>query len=464
MIFLLIFLAGAVMGGVFAGMLITSKSRSKYASVEATLSETRRQLEEKNSELEKLRKSLQEEQQTRIAAITRLDEATKSIEEQRKILSEAQQRLTDTFKALSDDALKSNNQAFIQLAKQSLETVLSDAKGDLGKKQEAIGNLVKPLEEALKRYESQIGKMEQDRSKAYGSLEEQLRGLMITQQQLQKETGNLSNALKTPQVRGRWGEVTLKRVIEVAGMSPYCDFIEQVSIETDEGRLRPDVIVQLPENRCVVIDAKVPLSAYSAAMEEEDETQRKILLEQHAQAVKEHVKLLSGKKYWESVANSTPDFVVLFLPAESFFSAAVEQDRTLIEQTISKRVLLATPTTLIALLRTVAYSWQEHQMTENSRKIAEVGMELFDRLCKFVEHMENIRYHLEKTTHGFNDAVGSWESRLVSSARRLKELGAAATEKEVPTLKEIEAQPRRLNSSVIEQSPRQLEAVEPLEQ
>ncbi len=462
MLFLVIFLAGAIVGGIFAGILISSKSRPKYASAEATTAEIRRQLEEKNTELEKLRHSLQEEQQARIAAITRLDEATKSVEEQRKILAEAQQRLADTFKALSDDALKSNNQAFIQLAKQSLETVLSDAKGDIGKRQEAIGNLVKPLEETLKRYESQIGKMEQDRSKSYGSLEEQLRALMITHQQLQKETGNLSNALKTPQVRGRWGEVTLKRVIEVAGMSPYCDFIEQVSVETDEGRLRPDVIVQLPENRCVIIDAKVPLSAYSAAMDEEDETRRKTLLVQHAQAVKEHVKLLSGKKYWESVS-STPDFVVLFLPAESFFSAAVEQDRTLIEQTISKRVLLATPTTLIALLRTVAYSWQEHQMTENSRKIAEVGMELFDRLCKFVEHMANVRNHLEKTTHSFNDAVGSWESRLVSSARRLKELGAAATEKEVPTLEEIEAQPRRLNSSFIEQSPRQLEAVEPTE-
>ncbi len=463
MIFLLIFLAGAVVGGIFAGSLISSKFRSKHASAEATTTEIRRQLEEKNAELEKLRQSFQEEQQSRIAAITRLDEATKGIEEQRKILAESQQRLTDTFKALSDDALKSNNQAFIQLAKQSLETVLSDAKGDIGKRQEAIGNLVKPLEESLKRYESQIGKMEQDRSKAYGSLEEQLRTLALTQQQLQKETGNLSNALKTPQVRGRWGEVTLKRVIEVAGMSPYCDFIEQLSVETDEGRLRPDVIVQLPENRCVVIDAKVPLSAYSAAVEEEDETRRETLLEQHAQSVKEHVKLLSGKKYWESVG-STPDFVVLFLPAESFFSAAVEQDRTLIEQTISKRVLLATPTTLIALLRTVAYSWQEHQMTENSRKIAEVGMELFDRLCKFVEHMANIRNHLERTTHSFNDAVGSWESRLVSSARRLKELGAAAGEKEVPTLKEIEAQPRQLNSSFIEQSPRQLEAVEPIEQ
>lgn len=450
MIFLLIFLVGAIVGGIFAGILISSKSRSKYASAEATTAEIRRQLEEKAAELEKLRHSLQEEQQARIAAITRLDEATKSVEEQRKILAEAQQRLADTFKALSDDALKSNNQAFIQLAKQSLETVLSDAKGDIGKRQEAIGNLVKPLEEVLKRYESQVGKMEQDRSKAYGSLEEQLRTLALTQQQLQKETGNLVSALRKPQVRGRWGELTLHRVVELAGLTEHCDYTEQFTVQGEEGKIRPDLVIHLPSGRQVVVDCKVSLDAYLDAVSAQNEEIRETALVRHAQQLRKHMTQLSSKAYWSKL-DSTPEFVVMFIPGESFISAAVESDPSLIEDGITAKVIIATPTTIIALLRAIAYGWRQEQIAKNAQMIAEHGRQVYERFVAFLEHVEKMRKSLEDAVYAYNRMIGSIEGRILPSVRKFKELGATGAE-EIPTLEPIE------------QSPRQLEAAEPLEQ
>ena len=436
MIVFLIFLVGAVVGGAFAGILIASRTRSKYASAEATLLETRRQLEEKNAELAKLRKSLEEEQQARITAVTRLDEATRNIEEQRKILAEAQQRLSDTFKALSDDALKSNNQAFIQLAKQSLETVLSEAKGELGKKQEAISNVVKPLEEVLKRYESQIGKMEQERSKAYGSLEEQLRALMITQQQLQKETGNLVSALRKPQVRGRWGELTLRRVVELAGMTEHCDYSEQFTVEGEEGKLRPDMVIHLPSNRQVVVDCKVSLDAYLDAISASNEEIREAALIRHAQQLRKHMTQLSSKSYWDEL-NATPEFVVMFIPGESFVSAAVESDPALMEDGFINRVVIATPTTLIALLRAIAYGWRQEQVAKNAQAIAELGKQVYERFAAFLGHMEKMRKSLEDSVYAYNRMVGSMEGRVLPSIRKFKELGATGGE-DLPALEPIE--------------------------
>jgi DNA recombination protein RmuC len=450
MIFLLIFLAGAIVGGIFAGILISSKSRSKCASAEATTAEIRRQLEEKTTELEKLRHSLQEEQQARITAITRLDEATKSVEDQRKILAEAQQRLADTFKALSDDALKSNNQAFIQLAKQSLETVLSDAKGDIGKRQEAIGNLVKPLEEVLKRYESQVGKMEQDRSKAYGSLEEQLRTLALTQQQLQKETGNLVSALRKPQVRGRWGELTLRRVVELAGLTEHCDYTEQFTVQGEEGKIRPDLVIHLPSGRQVVVDCKVSLDAYLDAVAAQNEEIRETALLRHAQQLRKHMTHLSSKAYWSELS-CTPEFVVMFIPGESFVSAAVESDSSLIEDGIIAKVIIATPTTIIALLRAIAYGWRQEQIAKNAQMIAEHGRQVYERFAAFLEHVKKMRKSLEDAVFAYNRMIGSVEGRILPSVRKFKELGATGAE-EIAMLEPIE------------QSPRQLEAVEPLEQ
>jgi DNA recombination protein RmuC len=264
------------------------------------------------------------------------------------------------------------------------------------------------------------------------------------QENLQGETRKLVDALKRPQVRGRWGEITLRRVVETAGMNEYCDFTEQVSVDTDEGRLRPDLIVKLPGGKTVVVDAKVPLKAYMEAIESQDDKVREEAVVKHARQVRDHMKLLGTKQYWNQF-DPSPDFVVLFLPGESFFSAALETDRDLIVDGIANKVILATPTTLIALLRTVAYSWQQHRMADNAEKIAKAGSELYERICKFLEHLANVRDSLQRATHSFNDAVGSFESRLLPGARRLKDLGAAPADKELPDVGSIDAAPRQLN-------------------
>ncbi len=387
----------------------------------------------------------------RAVAEVRLAEMQRHLEEQKQLLADAERRFADTFRALSDEALKSNNRAFLDLARSSLETVMAEARGDLGRRQEAIDALVKPLRESLERYERQIHQMERERQEAYGGLANHLETLTQVQQQLQRETGNLVDALKRPQVRGRWGEVTLQRVVEAAGMSRYCDFESQVSVEPkasgtidgENGRLRPDMVVRLPGNRCVVVDAKAPLSRFLEAMEVSDEAARAAALQAHAQAIRGHIAELSSKAYWSQFA-FTPDFVVLFLPGESFFSAALEQDRTLIEDGVAARVILATPTTLIALLRAVAYGWNQQEVAENARKIAEAGTELYDRVCRFAEHLARMRDGLEAAGRSFNSAVGSWEGRLVPGARRLKELGAAAPGREAAELRPVESALRQI--------------------
>ncbi len=378
------------------------------------------------------RMKLEAERTARAIAETRLEEAKRGIEEQKRLLDEAKEALKDTFNALSADALKSNNQMFLELAKKTLENLLIEAKGDLGRRQEAISGMLKPLKEALEQYQRRIRQIEQD----YGGLKEHIKDLT-------KETSNLATALKVPQVRGRWGEITLRRVVEVAGMSKYCDFEEQPSVQTEDGRRRPDLIVRLPGGRTVVVDAKAPLDAYMDAIESEDEDNRQKALLRHVQAIKKHMQELSSRSYW-SQFDPSPDFVVLFLPGESFFSAALEQDRGLIEDGISRRVILATPTTLIALLRTVAYGWQQQQITENAKRIWQTGAELFDRVYKFSEHLSKIGEGLSKAIDSYNSSVGSWTSRVIPSARKLKELGAASQGKDIVEIGPIEKPLRRV--------------------
>ena len=446
-IFILIGLIfGAVIGWLFARMRLTKQMmeiQGKVQAAESTIFELRQQIEKKDSELAKSYSELETERTARVTAETRLEEAKKSLDEQKKLLDEATQRLKDTFNALSADALKSNNQLFLELARKTLENLLTEAKGDLGKRQEAIDGMIKPLKEALEQFQIRIRDIENAREQAYGGLRRHLEDLTRTHERLQKETTNLVTALKAPQVRGRWGEITLRRVVEVAGMSRYCDFEEQPSVGTEEGRRRPDLIVKLPGGRTVVVDAKVPLKAYMDATESQDENNRQQSLLRHAHAVKSHMQLLGSKAYWNQFSPS-PDFVVLFLPGESFFSAALEQNRGLIEDGISRRVILATPTTLIALLRTVAYSWQQQQVAENAKRIWEAGTELFDRVYKFSEHLSKMRDGLNKATESYNAAIGSWASRVVPSARKLKELGAASQEKELESIEPIETVLRRL--------------------
>ena len=391
-----------------------------------------------------LRERLKGEGELRVAAETKLRESQANLEEQKKILDDARKTLLEAFQALSAEALKSNNQAFITLARSQFETLQAQAKGDLETRQKAIDGLVTPLKDSLGRYEQQILEMEKTRQKAYGTLDEQLRTLAQANQRLEDETKNLRSALSAPlKARGRWGELTLRRVVELAGMSEHCDFTEQESINTETGRQRPDMIVNLPGNRRIAVDAKVPLQAFMDAVNmEKTEKERADALATHGGLVRGHMNQLAERKYWEQVGPEL-ELVVLFLPGESFFSAALEQDRQLIDDGMQKKVVLATPTTLIALLRSAAYLWQQEKITQNAKQISDLGRDLYERLKTFLGHFQSLGTSMERAVESYNKAVGSMESRVLVSARKFKELGAAAGE-EIAELEPVDEVPRSL--------------------
>ena len=410
------------------------------AAAKAELQQTRSTLQD----LSVVRDQLSIEGQLRVVAETKLKESQANLEQQRQLLEDARTNLADTFNALSSEALKSNNRAFLDLAKGAFDTVQAQAKGDLETRQKAIDGLVSPLKEALERYEKQIQEMEKARENAYGSLDEQLRTLATANQQLQKETGSLVTALRTPQVRGRWGEMTLRRAAELAGMSEHCDFNEQETLENETGRQRPDMIVNLPGNRRIVVDAKVPLQAFLEAVSATTEEERATEFAKHGQLVRTHMTQLGSRGYWEQFKQA-PEVVVLFLPGESFFAAALEQDRTLIEDGMEKRVVLATPTTLIALLRAVAYGWRQQEVEKNAEEISELGKQLHDRIRTFVSHFEGVGSALRKAVDTFNKARGSLESRVLPGARKFKEL-KATTGEEIVEVDPIDEVPGTLSS------------------
>ncbi len=330
----------------------------------------------------------------------------------------ARDGLADTFKALSAEALASSNRAFLELAKTTLAREQEAAKGELERRSQAIGELVAPVKATLEKFEAQIGGIEKARIEAYSTLTEQVRSLAESQGQLRHETANLVKALRAPQTRGRWGEMQLKRVVEMAGMLDHCDFFEQESTDTEEGRLRPDMIVKLPGGKNIVVDAKAPLAAYLEALEAKDEHERAKRLAEHARQVRDHLTKLGRKAYWEQFQPS-PDFVVLFLPGETFYSAALEADPALIESGVDSRVILATPTTLIALLRAVAYGWKQEALNDNAQRISALGRELYERMAVLA-------------------------GRVLVSARRFRELGAAPEGKEIRDLAPVDTQPRAL--------------------
>jgi DNA recombination protein RmuC len=391
-----------------------------------------------------LRDRLKAEGELRVAAETKLREAQLNMEEQKQLLEASKKTLLEAFQALSAEALKSNNQAFITLARSQFETLQAQAKGDLETRQKAIDGLVTPLKESLGRYEQQILEMEKTRQKAYGTLDEQLRTMAQANQRLEEETKNLRSALSSPlKVRGRWGELTLRRVVELAGLSEHCDFSEQETIATESGRQRPDMIVNLPGNRRIAVDAKVPLQAFLDAVNlEKTAEDRAKGLAAHGVLVRGHMNQLAERKYWEQVGPEL-ELVVLFLPGESFFSAALEQDRQLMDDGMQKKVVLATPTTLIALLRSAAYLWQQEKITQNARQISELGKELYDRMKTFLSHFQSVGSSLGRAVESYNKAVGSMESRVLVSARKFKELGAAAGD-EIAELEPVDEAPRAL--------------------
>ena len=376
---------------------------------------------------------------------TTLQQERKQTEEKLAVLGEAQQKLSDAFKALASDALKTNNQSFLELAKATLEKFQESAKGDLDKRQQAIGELVKPVRESLEKVDEKIRQLETAREGAYQGLREQVGSLVDSQKELRAETSNLVKALRRPQVRGRWGEIQLQRVVEMAGMLEHCDFYQQQSTEGDEGRLRPDLLVRLPAGKNIVVDSKAPLAAYLEAVEAPDDQTRTERLKDHARQVRTHIAALGKKSYFEQF-NPAPEFVVLFLPGEVFFSSALEFDPGLIEFGVDQRVIVASPTTLISLLRAVAYGWRQEALAENAQQISDLGTELYKRLATMSEHMANVGKALGSATKAYNSAVGSLESRVLVSARELKRLGAAGADAEIKGPPQIQTVPRMLQS------------------
>jgi DNA recombination protein RmuC len=368
----------------------------------------------------------------------------KATDAQYQSMQQMNSQLKDSFNALASEALQSNNSQFLRLAKENLEQFHIKAEGELEKREKAVENMVKPIREALDKTESQVRKMENERMQAHGALTRHLETMAESHRLLQNETRNLVQALRRPEVRGQWGELTLKRLAELAGMVEHCDFTEQDTVKTDAGNRRPDMVIRMPDRREIVVDAKTPLDAYLSAVESSSDDERKNHLTRHARNVRSRIKELSAKAYWEQLKYS-PEFVVLFIPGDQFLSAALEIDHSLIEDALAQNVILATPTSLVALLRAIAYGWRQEVLAENADTIREIGQEMFTRLTTFAEHLAKLGRSLDSSVSAYNKAVSSYDSRVLPGARKFTELGIS-TKKEPPKLEQVEHMARQVES------------------
>jgi DNA recombination protein RmuC len=410
----------------------------RLAGAETLAETTQKQLSQRELEISELRVSLDAERAQRSAAEARVASEREHLESQRKLVEDARARLTESFQALSAEVLQKSSTQFLELAQQKLDAQLAP-------REEAVKGLIDPLKDSLARYETYLRQLEAARQNAYGSLEQQLRTLSTTSERLQRETGMLSTALgRSSQARGQYGEVALRRIVELAGMTARCDFSEQVHAEGEGGRVRPDLVVHLPDRRDVIVDAKAPLSAYFEAMNAERTEDRQAALGKHAQQLRAHMTQLSSKSYQAEFAKSA-DFVVMFIPGESQFAAAIEADAALLEDAMERRVVIATPTTLIGLLLAINQGWRQAQMAESAERISRLGQDLYDRLRVLGSHFEKVRRGLVAATDAYNETVGALERRVLPAARRFEELGAASGDEITPG-KPIETPPRALTA------------------
>ncbi|MEN8205010.1 MAG: DNA recombination protein RmuC [Pseudomonadota bacterium] len=368
--------------------------------------------------------------------LTALEYERRTAEHKESTYRETTRSLKDTFNTLAGNALKDNTARFLQLAHENMKQFQIRAEDDLNQKEKAIEWLVKPIKDALDKTESEMRRMENERKQAQGALTRHLESIAESHKLLQSETRNLVQALRRPEVRGQWGELTLRRLAELAGMVEHCDFHEQESVQTEQGQQRPDMVVRMPDKREIVVDAKTPLDAYLSAVESTDDNERKSHLERHARNVRARIKELSSKAYWQQFKFS-PDFVVLFIPGDQFLTAALECEHALIEEALTQNVILATPTSLVALLRAVAYGWRQEVLAENAETIREVGQEMYGRLTTFAEHLSKLGRSLDNSVDAFNKTVGSYDSRVLPGARKFTEMGISA-KKELPRVEQIE--------------------------
>jgi len=368
------------------------------------------------------------------------------VEAQANSLEEVRKAMVDTFKSAASDALTQNNKQFLDLAKTQLETHVKEAEGNLDERKSAIAEMLKPVKESIDSYKKRIEELEKGSEKTFGKVTEMLSNIQVTNASLQKETGALVNALRNPRVRGKWGEIGLKRVVEFSGLSAHCDFFEQVYTEGEDSVLKPDMIINLPGNSHVVVDSKLPLDAYLQALETDDDTSRNLLFAKHAKDLRDHVNKLSKKQYWSQFQN-TPDFVVLYMEVESALNVALMTDKTLLQDAMNNKIILATPTTLIVVLKSVAMSWQQHNITENALQIMEAAMDFYGRVNVFADHLDKVGGGLKTALKGYNDAIGSWESRVLPAGRKLEQLKATDNKNVLPDFEILDKPVRELKKS-----------------